>query len=67
MVAFNKVFHLGVWDLRSRATKCGEFCFRYNWLKCLWDILVGILKRQFVLKAAETVEVNIMYGKCLQQ
>lgn len=54
--------------MRNGAKKDGGFCFRYTWLKCLWDILVEILERQLVLKAAETVGVNdIAYGECLEQ
>lgn len=62
------LFLVGEADFRSGAKKDGEFCLRYNWLKCLWDILVEILKRQAVLKAAETVGVNdVAHRECLEQ
>lgn len=68
VVSFNKMFHLGGEDLRSGAKKDGEFYFRYDWLKCLWDVFVEILKRQVILKAAETGGVNdIARGECLEQ
>ena len=45
--------------------KDSEFYFIYNWPKCLWDILVEILKKQLILEAAETGRLNdITLGEC---
>lgn len=54
--------------MRNGAKKDGEFCFRYNWLKCLGDLLVEILESQLVPKAAETVGIeDSAYGEWLEQ
>lgn len=53
--------------MRSGRKEDGEFCFRCHWLKCLWDILVEILRTQLVLKAAKAVGVNdIAHRECLE-
>ena len=59
------MFHHRGEDLRSGAMKDSEFYFIYNWPKCLWDILVEILKKQLILEEAETGRVNdITLGEC---